>query len=296
MEIRIVENKDKNRKLKEYLMSELEFSGRLVKRLLSEGLVSVDGKKGYGDTKLKQGMEIKVEEFEKKDNLMLLPEDLKLQIIEETESFIAVNKPAGMVMMPSEKVTSGTLANGISFIFKEKGIEAPVRFLNRLDRDTSGIVIVPLSGFYHNSIQLAYENGEKLYYAIVDGCPEKGEGTIDAPLMKDYEKKGGVKISSIGVEAVTSYKVIERFQSYSLLELNLLTGRTHQIRAHLKHIGCPIVGDVLYGGSIGLMERQALHAYRISFKSPEDGLLVEIECDLPEDMKLLLEKLREGKL
>lgn len=296
MDIRIVETKDGNRKLKEYLMTEFGFSGRLVKRLLSEGLVTVNEKKGYGDTKLKAGMEIKVNDFEKKDNLKLEAEDLGLEILEENESFIAVNKPAGMVMMPSEKVTEGTLANGVSYLFKEKGIEAPVRFLNRLDRDTSGIVIIPLSGFSHNAIQQAYEEGEKLYYAIVSGCPEQEEGIIDAPLMRDYEKKGGVKISSIGVKAETSYKVIERFGEYSLLELNLLTGRTHQIRAHMKHIGCPIVGDALYEGAMGLMERQALHAYRICFVNPEDNLSVEIEADLPEDMKLLLEKLREGSL
>lgn len=296
MDTRIIEKKDVNRKLKEYLMTEFGFSGRLVKRLLSEGLVTVNEKKGYGDTTLKLGMEVKVGEFEKKDNLLLEAEDLKLKIIEESESFIAVNKPSGMVMMPSEKVTSGTLANGISFIFNEKGIEAPVRFLNRLDRDTSGIVIVPLSGFHHNAIQQAYENGEKLYYAIVGGCPENEEGIIDAPLMKDYEKKGGIKISSIGVEAKTAYKVVERFRDFSLLELNLLTGRTHQIRAHLKHIGCPIIGDALYGGALGLMDRQALHAYRISFENPDDGLMVEIEADLPEDMQQLLEKLREGNL
>jgi len=296
MDIKIVETKDGNRKLKEYLMTEFSFSGRLVKRLLSEGLVTVNDKKGYGDTKLKAGMEIKVSDYEKKDNLKLEAEDLNLEVLEENDSFIAVNKPAGMVMMPSEKVTGGTLANGVTYLYKEKGIDSPVRFLNRLDRDTSGIVIIPLSGYSHNAIQQAYEEGEKLYYAIVSGCPEEEEGIVDAPLMRDYEKKGGVKISSIGVKAETSYKVIERFHDYSLLELNLLTGRTHQIRAHMKHIGCPIVGDALYEGPLGLMERQALHAYRICFVNPEDGLSVEIEADLPEDMKLLLEKLREGNL
>ncbi len=290
-----IETKDEGRKLKEYLMEECGFSGRLVKRMLSEGLIMVGGKKGYGDTKLKGGMELQISEYEKEDSLKLLGEDLKLVVLEETESFIAFEKPAGMSMMPSEKLTSGTFANGVAFIFEEKGITAPIRFLNRLDRDTSGVVIVPLSGHYHNLIQQAYEKGEKLYYAIVSGCPQEEEGVISAPLMKDYGKTGGVKISSIGVKAETAYKVIERFKDFSLLELNLLTGRTHQIRAHLSHIGCPIVGDSLYGGTEGIISRQALHAYRISFKSPEDGVMVEVESDLPTDMEALLESLREGK-
>ncbi len=292
-EILIQEN-EKNKKLKAYLMDVMGYSGRLVKRLLSEGLIKVDGKKGYGDSKIKSGMTLEIMDFENKKMSDILPEDLGLEILEQTDTFLVIEKPTGIVMHTSEKIETGTLANGVMFLFEKLGISAPVRFLNRLDRDTSGLVIVPLSGQAHSSLQEAYDKGEKLYYAIVSNAPEDSEGVIDAPLMKDYENTGVIKISSIGLKAVTEYKVVERFESYSLLELSLITGRTHQIRAHMKYIGCPIVGDALYGGVTDIFNRQALHAYKISFMNPENKDLIEVESDLPEDMVKLLDVLRTG--
>lgn len=291
----LIQDNEKNKRLKAFLMDEMSFSGRLVKRLFSEGLVKIDGKKGYGDSKVKKGMTIEIMDFEKTKMSDILPEDLGLEILEQTETFLVIEKPSGMVMNTSENIVSGTLANGVMFLFEKLGITSPVRFLNRLDRDTSGLVIIPLTGHSHSLLQEAYEKGEKLYYAIVSNSPETSEGEIDAPLMKDYEKKGAIKISSIGVKAITEYKVVERLGNFTLMELCLITGRTHQIRAHMKHIGCPIVGDALYGGVTDIFSRQALHAYKIGFKNPENDEWVEFESDIPDDMVKLLDELRMGE-
>lgn len=220
--------------------------------------------------------------------------DIELNILHEDDDFLAVSKPPNMVMHPAGSVTSGTLLNAVHYYYENMGSEVRPSLLQRLDKHTSGLVVLPKNEKAHQTLQqqIVEHSNDKVYLAICDGIPEKKEGFIEADLGKvehPFVKKMGVyKEGTGGKYAKTGYTVLMKADGYALLGVKLYTGRQHQIRVHMAHIGHPLTGDGLYEGSDSL-NRQALHSYYTCFKQPSSGNPCELLAPLPHDMTLFLQ-------
>ena len=221
----------------------------------------------------------------------ILPVPIPFDLVYEDEDLLVVNKPAGMPVHPSAKNHDNTLANALAWYYQEQGLPFVFHCTNRLDRDTSGLVLVARHSYSATRIAQMTKNREihREYRAIVRGIPAPSEGTIDAPLGR---KAGSIIERTVDFEqgepAITHYQVVESKNGHSLLALQLETGRTHQIRIHLKHLGYPLVGDYLYNPDMEFINRQALHAYHLRFSHPVTGEKMEFTAPLPEDMKVIL--------
>lgn len=201
---------------------------------------------------------------------------------------IAINKPPNMPVHPSRGHYTGTLANALAYYYKNIGKNIKIRPINRLDKDTSGVVI-----FAKNShIQYLMSKEEtfisKKYIAVVKGMVPQDKGIIDMPIKRENIDSIKRIVSEDGQKAVTIYEVIDKNEKYSLLRIDLITGRTHQIRVHMSHIGHPIIGDELYGEVSPLIQRQGLHAEKISFEHPITNKTIELYADIPDDIKKLI--------
>jgi len=230
----------------------------------------------------------------------LVPEEIKLDIIFENSDLIVVNKPAGMVVHPAAGHSSGTLVHAaLHHAPHMEGIGGEIRpgVVHRLDKDTSGIILLAKNDKSHRFLQDQFRNRsvQKTYYALVDGHPPTNTGRIEAPIGRDpsHRKQMAIVPISRGRKAITEYKVIEKFENHCLISAHPLTGRTHQIRLHLGFIGCPIVGDKIYGFRKTSLDakRQMLHAYRIEITLPGETSQRVFEAQLPEDMSLLIQHL-----
>ena len=219
-----------------------------------------------------------------------LPQNIPLDIIYEDMDILALNKPPFIVVHPTKSHQENTLSNGIAYYFKENNIKRKIRLVNRLDMNTSGILLVAKSSFAHQQMALQFENNEveKRYMAVVDGVVEKDSGIIDLPIGREEEKSIKKIVTSNGKEAITKYKVIERYNNKTLLDVELVTGRSHQIRVHLNHIGHPIIGDTLYFEPSEHINRQALHAYYLKIKQPRTHKEIELKAKLPNDIEKLI--------
>jgi len=231
----------------------------------------------------------------------LVPEKIDLKIIFENSDVLVIDKPAGMVVHPSAGHSSGTLVNAI---FGQGGtlpeINGEIRpgIVHRLDRDTSGLIVIAKNDQSLRFLQSQFKKRtiKKLYLALVDGHPPSPTGRVEAPIGRDPHdrKKMAVVEPEKGRESVTGYKVIESFRGYSYLEVHPLTGRTHQIRVHMKFINCPVTGDIVYGSKKPLLKisRQFLHAARLRILLPGEEKPREFESFLPEELRDVLDKLR----
>ena len=219
------------------------------------------------------------------------PVKLPLDIVYEDEDIIVVNKPAGMPVHPSLNNYENSLANGLMYYYQEQGKPFIFRCTNRLDRDTSGLTVVAkhmVSSSILSSMGMRHEITRE-YLAIVRGALKPSEGTIDAPIGRTGSSLIERKIDfENGERAVTHYRVVEEQNGHSLISLILETGRTHQIRVHMKYIGHPLVGDYLYNPDMEYIDRQALHSHRLSFTHPVTGEKMEFTAPLPADMRKIL--------
>ena len=213
----------------------------------------------------------------------IVPEKMDLDILYEDEYLLAINKASGIVVHPSSYHPNGTLANGVKDYLNNK---RKIRPINRLDRDTSGVVLFAKNEYIQE--RFVSLKVDKEYIAIVNGTPSPLVDTINAKIAR---KEGSIMercVSEAGQEAITHYTVIEEHENYSVLSVKIETGRTHQIRVHMAYIGHPIVGDTLYGQESELITRQALHSYKTSFVHPITGEEIIIRAEIPEDMSTLL--------
>ena len=207
------------------------------------------------------------------------PEPVELHVLYEDDCLVALDKPAGQVVHPTYKNTSGTLLNGVLWRYRDRADVQP-GILTRLDKDTSGLVIVALSAPLH--AQMQRERMRKEYLAVVARQPEPPAGIITLPLARSPEDRRRVIVTDAGQACETRYETIDGF-----VKCELVTGRTHQIRVHLAAIGAPIVGDAVYGERSRRIGRQALHAWRVMLTHPSTGERLTIEAPLPEDIKRL---------
>ena len=212
-------------------------------------------------------------------------EPVPLDVLYEDDALMAVNKPAGMVVHPSFRNPSGTLLNGVLWRVRNRKDLRP-GLVSRLDKDTSGVVVVALSDGVHARLQRDAHTGgvTKEYLAIVCGTPQTSEGRITLPLRRDPADRRRVIADAAGLPSETTYSVIANGDGYSLVSCRLGTGRTHQIRVHFASIGSPIAGDRTYGSPDPFIQRQALHAWRITFPHPHSRKLVRIEAPVPDDI------------
>jgi 23S rRNA pseudouridine1911/1915/1917 synthase len=214
-----------------------------------------------------------------------------VHVLYEDASFIAINKPPGIVVHPSYKQLSGTLLNAVLWRIRDRP-EAKPGMLTRLDKDTSGIVVVALAGDVHAAMQRDGAAGaiRKEYLAVVSGTPRPASGTIREPLARDPDDRRRVVVTPGGADSETRYEVIASDRGLSLVRCQLVTGRTHQIRVHLQSRGWPIVGDRVYGTRDDRIARQALHAWRIMLPHPVTRERLTIEAPVPDDLRQLLDQ------
>jgi 23S rRNA pseudouridine1911/1915/1917 synthase len=276
---------ENGKSVKGILSENLNFSRRLSKRLELNDKIFINNSVVRLNKRISQGdiLTIEFDEEEDEYNAVSIPID----IVYEDSDLLVVNKPPFIVVHPTKSHQDNTIANGVAYYFKEKGIQRKVRLVNRLDMNTSGIVIIAKNPYAHNELsnQMKSNTVDKYYYAIAEGIIEQDEGTINEPITRLNPEDIIRIVHPSGKECITHFKVEKRMNNMTLVKLKLETGRTHQIRVHLKHIGHPIVGDALYGNESSIINRQALHCHEMKFRQPLTGEEISIKCPLPEDMK-----------
>lgn len=290
-----VNESENNLKLREYLRKSAKLSGRLIKGAALQGRIKVNSKAAKLNHVLKKG-DIVTFDVTKEESQNIEPEEMELQVVYEDADVIVINKPSGIVVHPTKSYPKGTLASGVLYYFKEKGENCIVRLVSRLDMDTSGLILIAKNQFSHMALarDMQREDFKKNYLAIVHGKLENKQGTIDLPIYRPEGDNIRRVVDERGQKSITHFEVVEEFKSGSLVKLTLDTGRTHQIRVHLSHIGHSIYGDSLYGTGEDsqYIHRQALHAYKLSFPHPRTGNIITLECNIPQDMKELIQKIK----
>lgn len=290
---------ESGKRLDAYVSSQNEEITRTsAQRLIEQGHILVNGKKQKVSYKVLNGDVITIEDIEAQP-IELKAQNIPIEIIYEDNDIIVVNKPKGMVVHPANGNPDGTLVNAIMAICKDSlsGIGGEIRpgIVHRIDKDTSGILIIAKNDKAHVNMSEQIKNHEvkKTYIALVRGVLKENEATIDMPIGRSNSDRKKMAVNKNGKNAVTHVKVLKRYEKYTLLEVNIETGRTHQIRVHLSHIGYPIIGDYTYSngknefGVIG----QCLHAKELEFKHPITGKKMKLEAKLPQYFDEILQSL-----
>ena len=264
------------------LKEDLSFSNRLISKIKNDVLLNDKNAKTYDTARVGDVVKVDIGFEETSDNIVP-NNDIELKILYEDEWMLIVDKPPFMPVHPSINHYEDSLSNGVKAYFLKNGINKKIRPVNRLDKNTTGIVIFAKSEY----IQENLTDYEKYYLAIVDGQTDES-GTIDKPIARKLPSIIERTVRDDGDQAITRYKTLEFKNNMSLVECKLETGRTHQIRVHMASIGHSIIGDDLYGVSSTLINRQALHAYKIKFTHPVSRKEMVIESEIPDDMKNIL--------
>lgn len=281
--------------INQIIKANFKFSSRFKTKMKFQKLVDLNGTPTPGFITPEVGDEISIRLPEETSNFPA--EDIPIDVLYEDDDLMFINKQPGLIVHPTKGHPFHTIANGLMKYMLNNGQKYKIRFANRIDTDTSGIVIVAKNANSQNDISLQMRENlvHKQYMAIVNGVIRDDEFTIDKPIGRPNEESIQRKVlSEGGKDAITDVKVLERFYNNTLVEVTLHTGRTHQIRVHLAHIGHPITGDHLYEGDApALIDRQALHAAKMIVNHPMTGEKLEIEAPLPNDMKKCLAILRK---
>lgn len=282
----IVDAAHDGRELRQLVRAPLGLSAKLWKHIKWNGTILVNGKQ-HGDARLRvhTGDELTLLWQEV---LSVVSVDLPLDILYEDETFLVVNKPAGMIVHPTHRAARDTLVHAVAGYFERRGEAAGIHPLYRLDRDTTGIIILAKSARIQHAMTKHHGQIYREYLALVRGNLDRPSGCIDMPIGRDPSKANHWQVRADGRRALTEYETIASWPSYSLLKIHLLTGRTHQIRVHFAALGYPLLGDTAYGGPGDAISRQALHAWRVHFFHPDTGKEIRIEAPTPEDMCRLI--------
>ncbi len=299
----IIDETGQNERLDKYLSSQAnDWSRTQIQQWMKDGNLTVNGDSVKSNYKCKLGDIINLQVPEPQ-LLDVIPEKMDLDIVYEDEHVLVVNKPRGMVVHPAPGHLTGTLVNGLMDHCKDlSGINGVLRpgIVHRIDKDTSGLLMVAKNDKAHESLvnQLKDKTTTRIYKAIVHGVISHDHGTIDAPIGRDKQDRQSMTVTDENSrEAVTHFTVLERLKDFTLIECRLETGRTHQIRVHLKYIGYPLAGDPKYGPPRTLklpIQGQALHAAMLGFTHPATNERLTFEKDVPDDFLHLLNELRKS--
>ena len=293
---------DAGARLDAFLAGKMEKTRSSVQKLIEEENVRLNGAPAAKNARLREGDRVEATE-PPPEALDVKPQNIPLDIVYEDQDLLVVNKPKGMVVHPAAGNPDGTLVNALLFHCGDSlsGINGVIRpgIVHRIDKDTSGLLIVAKNDRAHQSLaeQIAVHSFTRIYNAVVYGIVKEEEGTVSAPIGRHpTDRKRMAVLSSGGREAVTHYRVLERFPGFTLVECRLETGRTHQIRVHMAHIGHPVAGDPVYGPKkcITELQGQCLHARVIGFIHPATGEYLEFDSGLPPYFERFLEKLRRS--
>lgn len=291
---------DAGKRLDKLISEQLpELTRSAVQHLMQDGCVTIAGKPVKKNTKASAGDVITVELPEPRE-VEIEPENIPLDIVYEDEDIIVVNKPKGMVVHPAPGNWSGTLVNALMYHCGDSlsGINGEIRpgIVHRIDKDTSGLLVVAKNDRAHQSLaeQIKVHSAGRRYFAVVYGTPREQKGTVNAPIARHPVDRKKMAVLAGGREAITHYEVLEQYAGYSYLTFLLETGRTHQIRVHMAHIGHPIIGDPLYGPAKDKwkLQGQCLHAGELTLTHPATGERMTFQAPLPAYFTTVLQKLR----
>ena len=285
----IVNQNDIGKRIDSYIATNTELSRTNIQRLIEERKILVNLKNTKVSYKVQENDEITIEE-EKPKETSLKAQNIPIQVLYEDNDIIVVNKPKGMVVHPANGNPDGTLVNAIMAICKYSlsGIGGEIRpgIVHRIDKDTSGVLIIAKNDKAHINLseQIKNHEVEKTYIALVRGLVKENEATINMPIGRSTKDRKKMAVRKDGKNAITHFKVLKRFDNYTILEIKIETGRTHQIRVHLSEIGYPIIGDEVYsnGKNEWGIKGQCLHAKSLRFKHPTTGKEMYVEAELPE--------------
>lgn len=275
-----------------------ELSRTNIQKLIEEEKIKVNGKNQKASYKVEDGDVIQIEKIEE-EVINLEPQDIPLDIIYEDKDIIVINKQKGLVVHPASGNMDGTLVNAIKNIYKGSlssiGGETRPGIIHRLDKDTSGLIIVAKTNEAHIEIvkQLKEHTVTKTYIALVRGSITENEATINMPITRNVKDRKKMTVAKDGKNAITHFKVLKRYDGYTLVEVQIETGRTHQIRVHMSTIGNPVVGDKVYsnGRNPFGVQGQMLHAWRLGFCHPITKNMLELEAPLPEYFEEIIKQL-----
>lgn len=288
-EVFVVDNLNSGKRLDVFLNDQIsDITRSQIKKSIEEGQTLVNGEKSKAGRIVKNGDEVDFTEID--NELNAEPENIPLNIVYEDDCLAVINKPQGMTVHPAPGNYSGTLVNAILYHFNGNisdlgGVIRP-GIVHRIDKDTSGLLVVAKNNKSHFELakQIAVKSCKRQYIALVEGVVKEDSGTINEPIGRSESDRKKMAVIASGKTAVTHYTVLERFDNYTLMQFDLETGRTHQIRVHSKFIGHPIVGDKSYGYKVQKfkLDGQLLHARKLSFTHPETGKRMTFECDIPD--------------
>ena len=286
MELSYLVNNNEYKTVREIIKQEFEISDRLLLRLKKEQKISLNNKITYSHALVKEGDVVSVLIDFEEDNSNIVPTKMNLNILYEDDSILVINKPCGIAIHPSHMHYDNSLSNGVKYYFDSINLNKKIRIVNRLDKDTSGIVIFAKNEYIQECLirQMKDKTFKKEYVAIVDGILNEKKDTISTPIARKENSIIERCVSPLGVSAITHYTVLKEYTNNSLVQFTLETGRTHQIRVHSSYIGHPISGDTLYGNTSPYISRQALHCNKLTFIQPISRKKICIEAPIPEDI------------
>ena len=294
MILEYIKNNDNYNTVRQVVTGKFNISYNLLLKLKKNNKILLNGTSTYLDKEIFNGDIITINIDFEEDNSNIVPTKMVLSVLYEDEYILIIDKPAGIPVHPSIIHFEDSLSNGVKYYFDTINLHKKIRPVNRLDRNTSGIVIFAKNEYIHDMLSKQMQNKQfkKEYIAICEGVFDKKQDTINAPIARKIDSIIERCVSSTGDVALTHYSILKEIcknnETFSEVLVNLETGRTHQIRVHMAYIGHPIVGDSLYGNESDLINRQALHAYKVEFIHPITSKKLEIQSELPADIQNLI--------
>lgn len=279
-----------------------QFTRSFIKNLIQKGLIEINNKKIKPSSILKAGDAVFIS-VPKPDSIETEPQNIPLDVVYQDKDIAVINKPRGMVVHPAAGNWDHTLVNALLFHLEDlSGINGRLRpgIVHRLDKDTSGLIVIAKNDNAHQRLaqQIKTKQAYRVYLAIVHGNVRQDEGTIDAPIGRHKTERKMMAVTVAGREAVTHFTVLERFRDFTLIEARLQTGRTHQIRVHMKHIGHPVAGDTVYGPKKTVLTQkgQLLHAFKLGITHPLTGEKIVFKAPPDKEFERVMDMLRKKQL